>query len=591
MNTYGLPTDTQQVEQILPMFNEDFLSDKGIWTFVGQCLKNIYDEDAREYWQRVTPAIYQNEFDQTFDNLRTTKHGLTSLRMLAKQCNPDKYQQWTHASVKAAALGSLQDTAGMTEIADIAKFLFDVFMYTNDGWYEFEPSKHKWTKLVRGSKLQQKFSRELSTLYAEVYQMLELEMRDMPPEARDMFKSLKVKCGKIVKGLKDPPFKSMLLEECSQIFSCDDFIDKADEDHMLLGMKNGVFDFSTMTHRRGFPEDYITLQASVSWKKDVFSWDHPEVKEVMMFFKKVLFHQELIDFSLKHKATCCVGGNLDKFCMIYIGETAHNGKTTTQKLDKYTFGTYFGKLPLGAVVGKTLNSNEADPALANTKGQRIVGIDEANQTQNFNFSFVKIATGNDEMYARKLYSNGFYFVPQFKLFMYLNIPPGAKTSDAAIWERLVLLPHDSRFVPNPPETEEEQWEKRTFKADPFIDSRLRELASAYFWILVQYWMKYKKEGLQKPAAVLQKSQKYKYENDLFAQFVDNRMQKTGRQLDFIPLTDCYINFKQWHGDAYPKSHTPDKQQFEKEMTRLLGPSVESKWHGVIIKTSMQTFNR
>lgn len=588
----GLPNDDEQITTLLSMFGKDFMSNRAHWVSIGQCLKNLYDEDGRGRFEEITPDVFKSELDEFYDDLRTTRHGLPSLKLLAKESNPERYSEWSHKSVFSAALGSLKDTAGMTEIADIAKFLFgDMYVFTTDGWFEFEPNKHKWTKLIKGSKLQQKFSRELSTLYVEVYDNLN-DMKDLPPEAKDLFKEMKERCKKIAKGLKEPPFKASLLEECSQVCFDDTFITNVDEDHMLLGLKNGVFDFSTMTHRRGFPEDFITHQASVSWKPGFYSWEHPDVKEVMLFFKKVLFHDELIDFSLKHKSTCCVGGNLDKFCMIYIGETAHNGKTTTQKLDKYTFGTYFGKLPLGAVVGKTLNSNEADPALAKTKGQRIVGIDEANQTQTFNFSFVKTATGNDEIFARPLYSQGFTFIPQFKLFMYLNIPPSAKTSDPAIWERLVLLPHDSRFVPNPPETEELQWEKRVFKADPFIDTKLKALAPAYFWILTQYWLKYKKEGLTKPDAVLQKSQKFKYENDLYAQYVDGRIEKTDRQIDFIPLTDCYINFKQWHTDAYPKSHTPDKQQFEKELSRLLGPlSPDSKWHGVKTKTTMQTFNR
>ena len=590
---FGIPEHTEQVNALLPMISEKFIQNRGNWLFLGQCLHNMFGEEGKDHWLKVTPEIFMDKVDDEFYKLRESRHGLSALRLIAKQCNKEAFTEWSHQVVLKACLGALQPTAGMTEIADIAKFLFgDTFLCTDadyKSWWSFEG--HCWKKLSGGSKMKQKFSRELSVLFETVLQTL--TMNDLPPEAKDIIKEMREKCIQTIRGLKNPSFKSNLLNEASEVCMNPEFTDLADEDYMLLGLKNGVFDFTTMTHRRGYPEDFITLQMGVPYL-DHFTWDHPEVKEVMSFFRKVLYHDDLINFALKHKSTCCVGGNLDKLCMILIGETAHNGKTTTQKLDKHTFGTYCGKLPLGAVVGRTPDGGAADPANARTKGQRMVWIDEANQTQNFNFSFLKTVTGNDEIWARPLYSQGFIFTPQYKLFMPLNVPPGAKTSDSGVWERMALLPHESRFVVNPPADEDEQWRSRTFRADPFIENRLKELAPAYFWILTQYWVKYKQEGLTKPEAVVLKSQKYKYDNDLFMQFVDNKVEKTERHLDFISLNDIYINFKQWHVDAYPKSHIPDKNQFEKEITRIMGPpkqDPETRWHGIKIKSAIQGFAR
>lgn len=589
-----IPTARKQAAALVPLLDEEYLNNRSHWKFIGQCIFNILDEEGKELFESVTPEKFSSMIDDVYESYTKTRHGLSSLRILVEKQNPTEFDAWSQKVVFSAAMGALQDTAGTTELADIAKFMFGHnFLCTGDerkSWYTF--NNNRWEKMTGGDSLRQRFSRKLSVLFEKVLKVLKAE--DVPQEAKQLFKDLIDRCKTIIRGLKTPAFKNNLMTECSEVMSVGNFEDECDEDYMLFGNKNGVFDLEHDTFREAFPEDLITLQG-VEYRDygKEGGWEHPDVKEVMLFFRKVLHNEKLIHFVLKHESTCLVGGNLDKKCVINIGETAHNGKTTRQKLMKNTFGSYCGKLPLGSIVGRTPDAGAADPAQARTKGQRVVFIDEANQNQNFNFSFVKIATGNDEIYARKLYSNGVQFTPQYTLIMLLNQAPGAKTSDQAIWERLVLVPHDSRFLMDCNDTDEEQWAKRVFKADPFIDKRLKELAPAHFWILKEYWKIYKKEGLGMPDEVADKSRKYKYENDVFAQFIDNRIEKTDNQLDYITLGDFYINFKQWFGDAIPGSKPPDKQSFQKELNRILGePDMpEFRWRGVKVKTTMATFRR
>lgn len=595
---FGFPNARTQVTELMPMISVSYLKTKQGWSFIGQCMFNLFDDAGKELWIRWTPQEFIDLVEEVWFSYTQTRHGLAAIRMLARENKPDDFRLWTRQHVAKAAIGAVQENASITEVADIARFMFgDCFICTNTErktWWGFD--NHHWSLLCGGNGLRQKFSRELVLIFEQM--LPTLSGADQPVEAKEIFKKMRDKCSSIIRGLKEPGYKGKVMQECAEVLYARDFEDLSDEDHFLLGVKNGVYDFRGKNTelwglRRGFPEDWITLQMNVPYNGN-YTWEHEDVKEVMLFFRKVLYHQDMIDFVLGHKASCLVGGNKDKWLVIYIGETAHNGKTTIQKLDKHTFGKYCGKFSLGAVVGKTLDAGAADPEMATSKGQRLKYIDEANATQKFNFSFVKIATGNDEVRARKLYSNGGEMTPQYNLIMILNNPPEAKTSDAAIWERLVLVPCESRFIANPPVNEDEQWAKRTFKADPFIEQRLKQLSPAYHWVLTEYYKKYTREGgVKKPKAVVEKSQKYKYENDLFAQFVMSKLDKTERYLDFETLNDLYINFKQWHTDAFPKSHTPDKIQFEKELTRLLGApeQPDSKWHSIKLKTTIKRFDR
>ena len=354
-----------------------------------------------------------------------------------------------------------------------------------------------------------------------------------------------------------------------------------------------------MTFRPGYPEDWITMKMGARYKE--FYWKHPKVMEVMEFFLQILSSlghkplledlqgyakDEIVDFVLKHKSTCLAGGNLDKWLVIYVGEKADNSKTTYQKLDRKTFGKYCGKLPLGALIGKTPNSGDADPAMANTKGARLEYLDEATKGMRINTSFLKNKTGNDEFWARKLYSNGGIIRPQFTMILLVNQPPATPSSDVAVWRRMVLIPWDSRFIVHPPKNEEEQWAKRLFKADPhFEDDVLPKFIDAYFWVLIQYYKKYKKEGIEKPQAVIEKTNHYRTNNDIYQQFVDQVLELTGDDTDYVALTDLFVEFKHWHKDAYPSWRCPHRQDVEDEMTRLLGDpdGLEKRWHKAKLK--------
>lgn len=588
-----VPSAKVQVEKYLHLIRNDaWITEKSNWIFIGQCIHNVFGVDGKELFERYTISEHRDQLDEIWHSYEQTRHGVAALKHLARKINLQELKEWLLECTLQAAYGACDNTSGMTEIADICKFMFgDQFVcasVTNNRWFQFINAH--WQALDGGHTMKQKFSRQLVRQFHTVKGGLEMHI-DWEDKDDPNLKRWK-RCITIIKGLKEPSFKANLMKECSEIFYVEEFEKNCDEEPHILGLPNGVYDFRLNMFRNAFPEDYLTLQMGAHYR-DHYSWEHPEVREVMSFFKKVLCAEDLVEFVLLHKATCLVGGNLDKYLASYIGETAHNGKTTCEKLDELTFGKYCGKLPLGVLVGKTPEAGAANPAKAGTKGKRLLYIDEANKKQNMNASEVKSMTGNDTFWARPLYSNGFEIKPQFTLIMIVNrAPRNDSPGDNGIRERMVMIPFESRFVSKPPETEAEQWQKRIFKADPFIEDRLRGLKDAYLWVLIQYYYRYLQKGLKKPQAVIDKTDKYQYANDVFLQFKTAKIME-GSPHEYVQLNTLYTHFKTFFNQTQPGSKPVDYASFKEEITRVL-PSdrkEEDRWFGFKMKVEATTWNR
>lgn len=598
-----IPEIDEQLNALLPMISKYRLTDKATWNLLGQCIYNITGGDSINLWEKFSPSRYSQSCEEDWEIFGDTRHALATIKVWAKADNLKEFTDWHTERLQDALWGAIIPTAGKTEIADIVKFLYSGEFLCSDvehqHWYQFRG--HLWHKLSGASTFKQKFSRDIAKLFEPIYELIK-EDPESSKKGTQQF-TMKKKIEFIIRGLKEPSYKSQLMKECSEVFLYEDFEDEKDEIHSLLGMPNGVYDFERMSFRSGYPEDWITMRTGASYKE--YKWSDSGVQDVMLFFHQMLSdtkikptlkelsgfaNDEVIDCVLKHKSTCLVGGNLDKWLVIYVGEKADNSKTTYQKLDRKAFGKYCGKLPLGTLIGKTPNAGDADPAMASTKGCRLEYLDEATKGMRINTSFLKTKTGNDEFWARKLYSNGGIIRPQFTMILLVNQPPQTPSSDVAVWRRMVLIPFDSRYIVNPPKDEDEQWKKRLFLADPhFENHKIPKMVNPYMWVLIQYYKKYCNEGLQKPQIVIEKTQMYKTSNDIYQQFVDQKLDITKDDIDYITLSDIFIEFKYWHKDAYPSWRVPHRQDVEDEMKRILGDSngLEKRWHGVKLKSNIQ----
>lgn len=604
---HEIPSEQQQIIALLPLILPTRLEQDYYWYMLGQCLFNLEVIDGLELWKKYSSDKFIDRCDIQWGSYEKTRYGISTIKTWIKKDNPVAFGEWHESTLQDALWNAVTPTAGKTEIADIAKFLYgDEFLCSDiehQTWYQF--TSHHWSKLSGGGPFRQKFSRDVARLFTPIYNAI-TEHEDANKKGTIM-NSMKIKVLNIITGVKEPSYKTALMRECSEIFWSENFENEKDENYFLFGVPNGVLDMSRMAFREGFPEDWITLVGGAKYHE--FSWTHPKVKQTMYFFHQVLSDMRrkptdedlcgfpkdpLVDFVLRHKASCLVGGNKEKWLVTYIGEKADNSKTTYQKLDRKVFGKYCGKLPLGVLVGKTLDSNAADPAMAGTKGVRLECLDEATKGMVINTSFLKSRTGNDEFWARALYSNGCTIRPQFTLILYVNQAPSHNgSSDPAVERRMVLVPFDSCFKTNAPESEEEQWKQRIFKADPFFEEKvIPTLAESYLWILLEFYKLYIKEGCKKPQSVIDKTEVYKASNDIFKQFIQESIEITEDPLDYVLENDAYILYKQYSRDNLPTVKVVSKQDASEEFVRLLGQpeGMDRRYIGVRVKSTITRFD-
>ena len=201
--------------------------------------------------------------------------------------------------------------------------------------------------------------------------------------------------------------------------------------------------------------------------------------------RQVFTDDGLRDYFLKMSASCLKGRNSDKVFPIWTGE-GNNSKSMIVKLFEACFGTYCIKFPTSVITGKRTQSSAPMPEMARAKSTRAAIIQEPDDDEVIRGGMLKELTGGDSFFARALHENGGDVQAMFKLILMCNKIPPIPTGGKAVKNRTRILPFMSTWVTNAPESEEEQFQRRLFKMDPFFEKQIPNLAKAFMWVLVRY---------------------------------------------------------------------------------------------------------
>jgi putative DNA primase/helicase len=168
---------------------------------------------------------------------------------------------------------------------------------------------------------------------------------------------------------------------------------------------------------------------------------------------------------------------------------------------------YAGQVPIQTLMKKHGDGGIPND-LAQLKGLRFVTSSETEEGQRLAEAKIKYLTGTNTIQARYLHQEFFEFPPTHKIFMDANHKPEIRGTDAAIWNRVKLIPFE---VTIPPE-----------EIDRELLSKLkRELAGIFAWA-VRGAVEWHQHGLAEPAAVCQATAEYREEMNMFAEFVNER---------------------------------------------------------------------
>ena len=279
--------------------------------------------------------------------------------------------------------------------------------------------------------------------------------------------------------------------------------DKLDADKHLLTCANGTVDLRTGAIRPTDREDYITKASPIAYDPDA------KAPVFLGFLDKIFAgNAELIEY-IQIALGYSITGETREQCFFILHGSGSNGKTTLIEAVRFVIPDHTVTVPtvILMVDRKGGNGGGATPELAKTAGARIVVASESEDYSKLNENKVKQLTGSDMISARKLYSDGFEFKPQFKILLCTNHMPKISGTDLGIWRRIRKIPFDVTIP------EEEQ--------DPTLSEKLEAEAPGILAWLIQGAVKYYKAGrIKTPECVREATDEYRQDQDIYGSFLE-----------------------------------------------------------------------
>lgn len=331
--------------------------------------------------------------------------------------------------------------------------------------------------------------------------------------------------------------------------------DEWDRNPWLLGCLNGVIDLHNGELRTGKSEDFIKTVAPVNylgpdmpaptWERAIFDicGDNTEVPGYL---------QRLFGYGITGLTNWHV-------LPVFEGPDGRNGKGTILEGVKYTLGdlAYKTRAEILLESRNTPGRGSADADTLAFRGKRIIWASETNEGRKLNASRIKELCGGDTLNARAVYGRDpVEFKPSHLMILITNSRPKAPTGDAALWERIHLIPFNIRFVDDPQGPNER-------KANHDLSVKLQAEAPGILAWMVRGCLEWQREGLKPPECVKAATREYREDEDVLNHFIDDRC-LTGEGLT-VKAGLLYEAYRQWAGEM---GHSPlSSVNFGKRMKR------------------------
>lgn len=416
-----------------------------------------------------------------------------------------------------------------------AERLYDFFggdlryNYVDKRWYYYD--QRKWV-CDRSGAIEQAAERSVQLMDAEA----KLYSSGDPENESDEYKAF-MKWRKTSRSNKSK--RAMIAELCHRVPILPE---ETDRDKFLLNVMNGYLDLTTGKISEHDPEKLMTKLVPVEydpeaacpvWKNfldTVFAGDADLIRYV----------QKAVGYSLT--------GDTSEQCVFFLYGTGSNGKSTFLSTIRQVFGDYAANVQPETLMVKPSSNGGANSDIARLKSARFVTSTEPNEGMRLNEGLIKQLSGEDSVTARKLYSDEFEFLPEFKLWMGTNHKPIIRGTDTGIWRRVHMIPFEVNISDE--------------KKDKHLPGKLRaEIAGILNWAVEGYRL-YASEGLKMPGAVAKAVAEYRHEMDSISQFLEECTEPGGE----VPANVLYAAYKDWARDGEQYIHSSTK--FGMEMAKL-----------------------
>lgn len=596
--------------RFLDMIEPETIAQNNYWMDIGRVLHKISwgSEEGLEAFIDVSSKCKQDNRSKKackliWPKLKNSSLTIKTLAWMAKTDNKVDYDEWHNRWITIAVEDAIVDMTDLDLANVIYRFFWLDFTCSNmsgNKWWYFTPETHRHVPMDGAFKLRrdisEKLVNKLVSFRAEIAKkQVGLGGGNQSRKAKVEEKELENKItriSKLIAKFKTTSSRNKAIEMAKENFYVENFTKLINKDPNKTAWANCVIELDNgkVVIRNGKPEDFITKSGLVPYRSD-FSYEHPVVKELLEYLGKVFVDEEMCDYFKKDAASYLYGKNAEKHFRVWTGIKGNNSKSMMVKLMQFWWGELCVDVPLSVYTGKSkFKGSGPTPELAQMDSAHLGITAEPDEDGDLGAGAIKRSSGGDSQYGRSCGENGGSITMTHKSIFMCNGVPNIPGVDEPTKNRIAFLLFLSKWVKNPPKDIEEQYRKRLFKEDVNFEQRLPELAEAMFWLAVEYYPKYFKEGLIAPKMVEEYAREHWEDNDPFQSFIAERMErvkiKNGDPINIsnsVTASDIYPQFKIFFRANNPQSTTPGSAQFKTQMVQRLGDQEGKRWPGWIIK--------
>ena len=533
----------------------------------------------------IIKEVCRNNYDLFGQSNITIK----TLGDFAKKDDMEGYNRWHNGWTTSAEEVALSGLDSEVCEALYREFWLD-FVYDNKckKWFYFDT--YGWVENTKGHFLKKAISGPFVRKFEDTRFKLSDQVRDMEGKEKSDTEENVKKLTSLIAKLKTVPFKNRLMTEAEEKFGNENFSSFLNRNPNCMGVKNGLLEIvgEDIVFRQSKPEDYLSMSAGVPFHT-YFHWGHPLVVETKKWLNETFPYEDLYEHFMKFCSSFIRGKNSDKIFAIFSG-LGHNSKSMILKLFEATFSMYAIKIPVSLLSEKGANSGNATPQLARAKATRIAMLDEPEADSILKAGAIKRYSGGDSFYGRMLHDNGGDIELTFKMIMSTNEIPKIADPDKAVEDRVKIFPFFGKWVEFP---ELEEQKEFVYKRDNNFEKRIPMLATAFLWMLTQYFPKYIKYGLVPPECVVEYTKKYWADNDVLSHYISENILEVEVSPGIkdtsatVSLADIFSDYKSWHRENYGNERPPTRPAVRNSLIGKWGKmtSKNAEWTGIALKSA------
>lgn len=318
-----------------------------------------------------------------------------------------------------------------------------------------------------------------------------------------------------------------------------------------------VVDLRTGKVRDRVTSDYVTRVSKVRYNPNAKS------KALDKFLKDItLGDNEIRDLLQYILGGCLTGKNEFRKIFILIGNGS-NGKSTLMLLMSKILGDFYTEAGREVFIkGGMISPGAPNPFVADLDRRRMAVYSEVADDDKINDTIIKRFTGNDHILARHLYGHPFSFLPQFKPFILANHEPIAPPG-TALWDRMIMIPFNARFVNKKIEECEANEKPRDPKLMDRITKNEKVLSALLNWLIEGAKRTYVEEMII-PDTVRLRTEDYKKSQDIFTDYVQSGRIEWDASED-TKAADLYRDFIKWYNSSEQSGKRPSQKTFGIQM--------------------------